>query len=341
MSLLFIDGFDHYGELLEKWDVRRLGQFDGTIVQDRGRFTPGALKIGGSSAEGDLVKFLDISSEVIIGHAAQYDSDCLYDIEVHGASGTPLIGKITIDAPDIKLKDSNDSTVATATNALTAGVWSYIEVRIKSHATLGEIELKVNGSAAASATGLDTSGGSIEEFNIDMHPTSDDVWVDDFYVLNTEGSSNNTFLGDVRVTALRPKANGSVNNFTPTEATNWESTDETLHDGDTSYVEAGQLGAAEDYTNKTFADVGLAPGTIFGAQVVNATKKTDAGRLDYKDEMVIAGVRFDKGVDIVSTSGSYKMTTFIRDTDPSDSATWTEAKIAAVGSGFTITFREV
>jgi hypothetical protein len=117
--------------------------------------------------------------------------------------------------------------------------------------------------------------------------------------------------------------------------------DETLQNDDTDFVESGQLGSAEDYAQKTFADVGLSPGTIFGVQTVNAAKKTDAGRLDYKDEMVIAGVRYDNGVENVSTSGIYKMTEYIRDTDPSDDATWTEAKVAAVGSGFTITFREV
>ncbi len=342
MSLLFIDGFDHYDELLTKWDVRRTGSGNGySIVQNRGRFTPGALKVGGNSGDEELVKFIDSSTEIIIGHAVQYDTDCLYDVEINGSGGSPAIGRITINAPDIFLHNASGSVVASALGALTAGVWSYIEIRIKSHGTLGEMELKVNGVAAASATGTNTSGAAIEEFVVDLHITGDNCWIDDLYVLNTEGATNNTFLGDVRVTALRPKAAGSSTTFTPTEATGWQSTDETLHDGDTSYVEGGQINAAEDYTNFEFTDIGLAPGTIYGAQVVNATKKTDAGRLDYKDEMVIAGTRYDNGTDVVATSGEYKMTTFIRDTDPSDDATWTESKIAAVGSGFTITFREV
>ena len=74
---------------------------------------------------------------------------------------------------------------------------------------------------------------------------------------------------------------------------------------------------------------------------MNNVKKTDAGTLRYLDSMTIGGLQFDNAVDVTATSGDYRMSTYIRDTDPSDSGAWTEAKIAAVGSSLTITFREV
>ena len=57
--------------------------------------------------------------------------------------------------------------------------------------------------------------------------------------------------------------------------------------------------------------------------------------------MVIAGTRYDSGTEVTATAGDYSMSTYIRDTDPSDSAAWTASKVAAVGSGFSITFREI
>ena len=257
-------------------------------------------------------------------------------------SGGLVIGGIDINANDILLLDKDSNIVATASTALTVGVWQYIEVRVKSHATLGEIEVHVNGSFALSAVTQDTRGTAIANFRMNHSAETDDAWVDDLYVLDTLGATNNTFTGEVRVTALRPTANGLDNNFTPFGAgTNWEATDDVIHDGDGTYVEAGQTGAKETYDNVNFTDLGISPGTIYGVQVVNAAKKTDAGQLKYKDQMIIGGLPFDNGSEIIATSGIYKMTTFLRDTDPSDDATWTEAKVDAVGGGLEITFREV
>lgn len=343
MTMRFVDGFDHYDVTLEKWDAQRGGAQVANIVQSEGRFTPGALKIGGGSLEGDLVKFIPTASEYIVGFAMKFPVDCFFELELRTASGAALVGKLKCNPPDITLQDASDTTQVTALSAVTANVWQFIEFRCKQSTTLGELEVRVGGVLKGSATGLNTGATVISEVNWDSAPTSADCFVDDMYVLDTTGSApQNTFLGDTRVTVLRPKANGTNNNFTPTgAASNFQAVDETLSDSDTTFVEAGQLGAKEDYDNQSFSDLGLSPGTIFGVQVVNSAKKTDAGRLDYRDKMIVAGVSFDDGTDVVATSGTYKMTTFIRDTDPSDSAAWTETKVAAVGSGIEITFREV
>lgn len=344
MAVQFVDGFDHYTEILEKWDVQRGGSGVPNIDTTVGRFVNGSFKVGGSSHEGDTVKFLTTDvDELIVGHAMLYPSDCLYDVELAGTGGSPINARMTVNAPDIFLYDTNGTLVATALGVVTAGQWNYIEFRVKSHATLGEVECHVNAILVASATGIDTDGDLISEFFVDSHPTSGTCHLDDLYALDTTGSApQNTFLGDVRATVLHTNANGSVNTFSPTGATtNFEAVQDALHDGDATFVEAGQIGAAEDYQNQTFADKGISPASIYAVQTVNAAKKTDAGALRYKDEMVIAGTRYDNGDEVLATSGGYKMTTYIRDTDPSDDAAWTETKVAAVGSGFTITFREV
>ena len=343
MTMRFVDGFDHYDVTLEKWDVQTGGTFVAEIVQSEGRFTPGALRIGGNSFDGNLIKFIPDGDEYIAGFAMKFPVDCLFDLQFKTVSSGSLVGSMTVNPPDITLKDASGSVVATALGAVTAGPWKFLEFRCKQHPTLGEVELRESGITIASATGLNTGSVAISEVNWNSAPTSDDIFVDDLYVLDTTGSApQNTFLGDTRVTVLRPKANGTNNNFTPTgAANNFQAVDETLSDQDATFVEAGQLGAKEDYDNQAFSDLGLAPGTIFAVQVVNSTKKTDAGRLDYRDKMVVAGTSFDNGTDVISTSGTYKMTTFVRDTDPSDDGAWTEAKVAAVGSGIEITFREM
>ncbi len=343
MAMQFLDGFDHYSVKLDKWDALRNPSQEANIVTSEGRFTPGALKIGGGSMEGDLVKFIPANNEYICGFALRFPSDTFFNVEFQTASGGALVGRMTVNAPDITLHDASGATVATALSAVTAVVWQFIEFRCKQSATLGELEVRVGGVTKASAINQNTGGTVISEFNWDSNPTSANTFVDDLYILDTDGSApQNTFLGDTRITVLRPKADGTNNQFTPTPtSSNFQAVDETQHDADTTFVEAGQIGAKEDYDNTNFVDLGIAPGTIFGVQVVNAAKKTDAGQLKYKDQMRIGGTLFDDGTEVIATSGSYKMTTFIRDTDPSDSAAWTEAKVAATGSAFEITFREV
>ncbi len=347
MSLLFLDGFDHYTVIDEKWDSQSFANLF-VIGHTEGRFTPGAIKVQGTGGGGFISKSITSSVEVIAGFAHNN-----INADVHNGAwafndnlGTQPAQLLVSATTGVGTLSYNGQTATTAAAVFTGSVWEHIEFRVKAHASLGELEIRRNGVTVASVTNVDTFKAGFtgfESFSIQATNNAMVHYTDDLYILNTLGATNNTFAGDTRVTALRPKANGLDNNFTPFgAATNFEAVDDLQHDQDTTYVEAGQLGAQEKYDNVDFDDLGISPGTIFGVQVVNAAKKTDAGRLDYRDQMIIGGIEFYNGLpDVIATSGTYQMTTFIRDTDPSDDATWTEAKVAAVGSGIEITFREV
>lgn len=346
MSILFLDSFDHYGLLDLKWDAVA-GTNPAMNSPTIGRFTPGAFHITGftenQAGSGTITKdLITTATEGIFGFAFFLTESANNTNFRFLDSGGVFLGGIHIVGTTVELSDTT-GVVATAASAVTVNVWQYLEVRVKSHATLGEVELHVGGELVESATGVDTGGNALGKFSVTHDSETDDSWMDDLYVLDNLGSApQNTFIGDTRITVLRPSANGTNNNFVPNGAdTNWEATDETLEDGDTTFVESGQVSAKDDYDNKSFSDVGVTPGTIFGVQTVNSAKKTDAGQLRYLDQMIVGGVTFDNGTEVTATSGNYKMTTFVRDTDPSDDGTWTESKVDAVGSGFEITFREV
>lgn len=347
MSALFLDSFDHYDDLDLKWDAATLGQYIDQTVSE-GRFTAGALKIGAGGLGSSIrTKNLTASEEMIAGFAWMNTGDVYDGLFYFGTDGSSQNYALSIDNVTgiATLTADTGATCATASATFTGSIWQHVEMRVKVHNSLGELEIRRNGISVASITGVDTLSGTddtISSFRVRDQSGNQDHYIDDLYIFNGEGTSNNTFAGDSRVTVLRPSANGGTNDFTPTgAATNYETQNETIHDGDSTYVEAGQIGAAEDYDNESFADLGISPSTIFAVQTVNSAQKTDAGTLQYKDEMVIAGVRYDNGTEITASSGAYKMTSFVSDTDPSDSATWTEAKVEAVGSGFTITFREI
>ena len=347
MSLLFLDSFDHYEVLDEKWD----GQFFGGNIKPivtQGRFTPGALQIKGSGGGGTVTKNLDplTSQEVIAGFAYNNVNADSYEGFFYFTDNTGVKGFLTINtSTGIADLVYNGVTITTAATIFTGSAWQHVEFRVKAHASLGELEIRRNGSTVASITAqalFPVGFTGFISFTVGADNNSQLHVIDDLYIFNADGAKNNTFAGDTRITVLRPSSNGLDNNFTPFgDATNFGAVDDTIHDSDLTYVEAGQLGAKERYNLFDFDDLGISPGTVYGCQVVNAAKKTDAGTLKYKDQMIIGGIAYDKGEEVIATSGTYQMTFMVRDTDPSDDADWTEAKVAALGSGLEITFREV
>jgi len=345
MSVLFLDSFDHYVIADEKWDTQFFG---GNIhpVVEQGRFTPGALVIQGSGGGGDIGKSITSSLEVICGFAYNnlnadsrigqvFFEDNLGSQAVLNMDFTTGVATLTY----------NGNTATTPTTTFTGSVWQHVEIRIKAHDSLGELEIRRNGVTVASEINLDTFPGGFTGFE-SFHPSathnSQLHYMDDLYIFDALGTTNNTFAGDTRITVLRPIANGLDNDFTPAGAgNNFEAVDDVLHDGDATYVEAGQIGAKETYTQVDFSALGISPGTVFCTQVVNAAKKTDAGQLNYLDQLTIGGIQYDNGVDVIATSGTYQMTFLRHDVDPSDGLPWTEAKTNGIGSGLAITFREV
>jgi hypothetical protein len=349
MSLLFLDSFDHYTVTGEKWDA----QFYGNNIiptQAQGRFTPGALKLKGYAGIGWWAKSIDDSSEVIAGFAWNNLNADTYPgifslIDNSGSPSTSSKAILQIDAgTGIATLTYNGNGISSPATTFTGSAWQHVEMRVLMHSTAGELEIRRNGVQVAIGTGLNTiypGATALSSFRVEVTSNSQEHYIDDLYILNTEGTVNNTFVGDSRITVLRPGANGVVNQFNPVGAdSNYEAVDETIHDQGTTYVQSGTVSAQETYDNVSFNDLGVTPGTIFGVQTVNAVVKTDAGEVDYLDQMIVGGTAYDNGTDVIATSGTYQMTCFIRDTDPSDDGTWTEAKVAAVGSGLKITYVE-
>ena len=344
MSLLFIDGFDHYFEIREKWLVS--GSLDNPDFVT-GRFGEGqSIRKQFQNAQQSIRQVFDSQTEVFFGIAFK-------------APGFPA----TFAESQFRFEDSNSLVICdvrletNGTLTITAGGQSvttaapltntqfhYIEVHYTAKNSGGIAELKVDEVVVATITGDTTTGleDDITTFGfMDDGTNSPRYLYDDLYILNASGSENNDYLGDVRITTLYPSANGNRNEWTSSDPllANHETVDDLLLNdtppGD--FVETGLVGAAEDYTQETFAERAIAPGQIFGVQVANATFRTATANITFKNEMVVAGVRFSDDVEYTPGNSDFFIETFVRDTDPSDSATWTEAKVAAAGSGLIIT----
>lgn len=367
MALQFIDGFDHYylsndvgftggtAAITQKWDTTLLaGEMYPQL--NVGRFGKGALRVKSSAGGAHVQKNVPTpKDELIVGFAFLPNATSAWITEIRFVFSTAeyLFMNLNMSTGTMSVVSSNGAVnTVTSAGVLTVGVWSYIEFRVKVHSTAGEVEVYKDEVQKINLTSVNTgtTGATIQNLRITSTNNLQLEYIDDLYLLDTTGATNNTFLGDSRIGTLNTSADGAINTFSRTsdnvgDTSNYlavQDEDGLLSDRDHSYVESGLIGASEAYTNKTLAAAGiLSISNIYGVQVVNNTKKTATGVLRFKDEMVIAGTVYDNGTEVTASTGDYHMSTFIRDTDPSDSAAWTEAKVDAVGSGFSITFREV
>jgi len=346
MSLIFIDGFDHYNEIRDKWQVAS-GFDNPTFVA--GRFGGQALKKQFQNSSQSISRSFPQQAEVFFGIALQtpgFNNATESFFRLQDVGGTTRFSVNVTTNGNLQIQAGGQTV--TSSFALDNVQFNYIEAHFKPKDAAGEggiAEVRVNESVVVSIDGtlFPTTLGADDDIGgfgfIDDGTNSPRHLYDDLYILNALGSENNGYLGDVRITALAAVLDGNRNEWTPDDPlqTNVQSVDELLMNSNTDFVESGLVGAAEDYDNESFAARAIAPGQIFGVQVANATLRTASANITYKNEMVVAGVRFSDDVEITPGNTAYFINTFVRDTDPSDSATWTADKVAAVNSGLIIT----
>lgn len=351
MSLIFIDGFDHYNAIRQKWQAA--GSMDHpTFVA--GRFGGQCVRKQFQNAQQTIRRSFDTQTEVFFGCALKtpgfpigITTESIFRFE---DASTNVIFSIGLQ-PSGKLSLSAGGFITGSVLALDNVQWNYIEAHYipKDAAGKGGVaEVKVNGTVwvALDGTLYPTTTQTDDEVGgfgfMDDGTNSAGYLFDDLYILSAEGTSNNDYLGDVRITTMAANADGTNNDWTSNDVTlpNFNATDEVIMDSNTSYVESGLVGASEDYDNDSFAQRVIAPGEIYGVQVSNALLRTATGIIRAQNEMVIAGTSYTDGVQLTPGSGAYFIETWVTDTDPSDSLTWTEDKVAATGSGISITYKE-
>jgi hypothetical protein len=238
------------------------------------------------------------------------------------------------------LRDTNNaSCVVLGSTALSlqAGVWAYVEVKVTVHNSTGTVDVRINGVSALSLTGQNTRGtGSSDAWNNVnigfMTQTASVIHtceVDDLVVMDGSGSLNNSFLGDVTVSAIYPSGAGTTSGWTPSAGSNYACCNEALIDDDTSYVSATTLTTKDLYaftdapTGANIKAVQLCIGVRKGAEGPGQlTPVVRSNSIDYDQ------TAFGDG----GTSYSFLRT--VVEADPNTSAAWAEAAFNAAQFGF-------
>lgn len=340
MPIHFIDSLDLYSslsDLQERYGVggapsfsTTSGRFGGGGVQtlstnyyiSRGVASTDEYVIGGCA-----VKFATLPS-VDVYFLSFNDSSSIITNN-HFAASLNSSGTLSIK--------SSTTTLTTSSLTITAGVWYYIELRGRIHATLGEAYLYVNGVLYASITGADTFRTSYTSIYFNVGQAQDsisDPTFDDLY-FESDASSLPTAKGDPKIVVQSPNADTATEQWTRSAGVDsYALIDDTGGgDGDTTYISDTTL------NNQTLVDItniAETPASIHAVQLVSRASKTDAGTIEYT-HYVVSGATTSYGSAVNPTETAYTVTSDVYETDPNTAAAWTESAVNALQIGVEIT----
>ncbi len=348
MTLLKIDGLEGYGRAdVSKFWLNGYADTD-CVIGPQGRRGGNCLYCTTSSMFADFrLRYYpeNQSDTLIVGFAykntgsVQNGSE-IFQMFTPGSVSDPGI-RITstggLNFVVVRQYGYNYNIETLLTFTLDYNTWYYIECKVKGGTSDGLFELRINEVVRYSGGPFDNvpTGGTNGINCVDIvNGNYSFGHVDDIYILNTSGSENNDFLGDIRVDAIRPNGAGNYTQFIPSAGNNYECIDESQFD-DSDYVEEQTLGDKDSYS---YADVptDLDDLSIFGVQINNVCKRTEAatsrkmkgflrtGGSDYEDSAA---------KDLNDTFSSIES---IWENDPSDSNPWTQAKINACEFGIEV-----
>lgn len=329
MALLFIDGFDYYTSIMDRWT---------TTINSGGVPAAGSARSG---AQGLSVPNLNrAQSRTLPSSYATLVAGTAFKF-----AGTSGVGPWTVigfaegsgnhvflgwDFALNKLGVYRDGTLigSLGPTVLNIGVWYYLEFRATIHDTTGSAEVRINGTTELTHTNVDTRSGGTGVINtvwIGPGASGGGCHYDDFYVLDTTGGSpNDTFLGDVTVETLYPNANGNSSQFDGSDGNqvdNYLLVDEATPNDDTDYVESPDFGDKDTYG---YSDLATTSGTIYAVQPVPRFRKTAAGSVSAVSVARLSATEVDSSAKIVLDNYIYSPD--IRPTKPGGGV-WTIADV--------------
>lgn len=344
MTLKVIEGFDYFGtvpNLLRRW---RSATPD-ALVLEGGREQYGLAIASGGLAVRDLPAAqtaVGVGVATFLRGQPTGGGEILRLIDTTAGDAVQLtLAYDTVGALEVYRGDRATGTLIAGPSVvrLLPGAWEYLELKVDIANAGASVRVAKGGTDILTAGSLDTQAtanqavGAIGLCGIASGATV--VSFDDLYVLAPGGTYNADLLGDVRVRALRPTANGLLMEFAPNTGQAWAAVDDATPDDDTTHVAhaSTQVSANFFYGTIPTADV------VHGVDVVLLARGTVAGRT------IAPILRVDQGNDnqraavTLGTTYGYVGGIYEQDDDTSTALTTTQINVSTheFQTGLTIT----
>lgn len=334
MALLFVDsGGDYYtaAQANRKWTTTA----SASLSSAGGRRGTNGWNTGGNGSSYTFAQ--GAKTTLIVG--------CSIKPSAAAAGGTPILIQALDGASEqwsvrsvvgtgLFTFTRNGTVLGTSVAAPSFGAESYLEVKCTIDDSAGVYEVRLNGIAiigpTSSADTKNTANTTADRIVFGSYTQSGAVTcvIDDIYICDSSGATNNSFLGDVRVDAVLPAGAGANTGMTPSASTNVSCVDENPANDDTDYVSSSVVSTKDTYD---FTNISHTPASIFGIQINMIARKDDAGTRSIAAVTRSGGADTDGATQALSTS--YLNYREIRETDPNTSAAWTKTNLNAAEFG--------
>jgi len=334
-ALRFLDSFDHYTTILQKWTDRQGGSIGAAYART------GAQGCWLPSNNDYITLTIDAQDTWIIGEAWRSGNVAAGNgpiISTRDAGTTQ--GALQVNAVGTLSLLRGGVVVATSIRSLFANVFYYIEFKHIIDNVAGLLEARVDGAVWATFVGdtQNTANATADQIRLNGHWNACDTSVDDLYILDGVDQSiadpnsppNNNYWGDTQVECRVPNGAGTYAEFNTLvgAASHWQACNEVPPNEDTSYVDTPDV---DDRDTFAFQDLSVVSATIPGIQVLIRARKTAAGAASMARMYRRAAVD-NQGAD-VALQESYAYIREIMGGDPIGAGAWTVAALNAAEFG--------
>ena len=348
MALLFIDGFDHYDpqaldDFGEPWLARgKAAYLSPQATREQGRRPSSfALRLPEGSGGGYVKNLESTKTSLIVGcsiRVVPYENTYTEPLLLGVRDANAQVAHIVKVGEDGRLKlyrwqYGYEQLITTSVTTAPARGWHYIELQVTQGISNGVLSVRINGVLAIQMTAQNTiqGGGQLLTAFLGAIPGQScplTLDVDDFYIADTTGTINNTFLGDVRVDALQAQADGSLNQWTvtPSGTAAWEAVSD---EDETTNITAPSAGLRQSFDVAPLPV--MATPAVFGVQLTMLARKTDAG-LGKVKALVVSGAQTAVSPEVIlQEQQAWQCALFER--NPNGNVQWTEAAFNAAEFG--------
>lgn len=352
--ILWLDGFDHYTTISQKYAQQQAGYhgisasyarpsqyFEGNGIRIRGGENnfDSYIERGGlrtlTTGTGYNVMLIGVACYLTPsgGLNTWPPTQTIACIQTRDSRNN-FIGGVGFKNLQIHAYNWNGSVAINTGYTIEESKWFYLEFALHCHPSNGRIIVRKNNQLLIDQSGIATMSSNPDDKHTGVLNTcrlrgvredlfsgeGATMWFDDLYVLNGV-APNNDFWGDVSIYPLYPAGTGTFSQWSVTgTAVNWEAIDE-APPNTTDYVYAIASGTTDTYA---YEDLPGGITDVYGIQQ-DLYARQDAGYGRVISPVAYSGTLASGTSAYLSQIWTYHYET--HDADPVDSGTWTPTKV--------------
>lgn len=358
MSLLLMEGFEGLGTTTGSGGAssfntrfKRRGYYGSYLDGNIGYLQPGYNGIGYAYSWGTFAigewdwafpsnqygKTLIIGFRFKTSDSVQVEDRSMVSLHSISVLGTFENSQMTVSLVDnskLRVKVGAVVTLDTTGAILSPDTWYHFEWKAYIHPSAGSYDLRIDGSTVLSGSGIDTQDsdnhiGFVRFSSIRGGGLLTEALMDDLYIMNSDGSTLNDFLGTTPVVRVYyPVSDAGPNDFTPSTGTDhYALVDETDEDF------ADYLDGVTATDRESFLMQSVSAGT-YKAVMQEVLVKTNSVGVRNIRQVVESGSTTSNGTSTpISDPNNPVALRRILETDPDTGSSWSEAGINAAEFG--------